>query len=127
MKSKSPTVILVDDDHNILASYVRGFHKFDVELITADSAEKAIEILKTTTADAIISDENMKGMNGTEFLKWVRENRPGTSRIIITGQPNVPSMQKAMNEAGVQNYLMKPVTSEQLVEAVFNSLPKATT
>lgn len=115
-------VLLVDDDVNILHGYARRFREYDFKLYTARSAEEAIEIMKRNKIDVVVSDECMKGMRGTEFLTWVAEHFPETSRIILTGQPSVPSMETAINQSGVFRYLMKPVDAMSLAETILASV-----
>ena len=122
MSGSSFVVLLVDDDTNILHGYARRFRDYEFELYTARSAEEAMDIMKRHKIDVVISDECMKGMRGTEFLAWAARNFPETSRIILTGQPSVPSMEAAINESGVFRYLMKPVDAPALAETIFSSL-----
>ena len=117
-----PKVLFVDDDTFILSALIRSFHHHPFEVFTAHSAEEAMDILKRTKIDALVSDESMRGMKGTELLSWVSSYFPEMPRMILTGQPNVPSMQKAINEAGVFRYLTKPIQHEQLGEIILEAL-----
>ncbi|MEM7455852.1 MAG: response regulator [Planctomycetota bacterium] len=114
----SNVVLFVDDDPNILRAFMRSFHNQNFEFFTARSAEEAIGIFKRHHVDVIVSDESMPGMNGTELLGWVSQNFPEVKRIILTGQPTFPSMEKAINDCGVSKYLSKPIDHAELASAI---------
>ncbi|QEG23159.1 response regulator [Mariniblastus fucicola] len=118
----NPTVLLVDDNHNLLRGLMRTLSEQPLDVICARSAEEAMHMLKRKGVDVIVSDESMQGMKGTELLCWVAEHFPETARIILTGQPSVPSMQAAINEAGVYRYLLKPVKELELVKTIWDAL-----
>lgn len=126
MSNADLVVLLVDDDVNILHGYSRRFREYDFSLYTARSAEEAIEVMKRNKIDVVVSDECMKGIRGTELLAWVAEHFPHTSRIILTGQPSVPSMEAAINQSGVFRYLMKPVDAPVLAETIIASATEST-
>ena len=117
-----PTVLFVDDHPEILQGISRVLRNQPYDILLAHSAEDAISMLKRTTIDVIVSDEAMKGMRGTEFLCWAAEHFPDTVRIMLTGQPSVPSMQTAINNAGVFRYLVKPVRDYELTMTIQDAL-----
>lgn len=110
------SVLLVDDDINLLQGLKRALRKEPVFLTTANSAEKAIDELNAMQYDAIISDNWMDGMGGTELLRWVEENYPGTSRILLTGQPELARFDKT--DADYFCVVAKPVDGKRLAEIV---------
>ena len=125
-QTMKPNVLLVDDDRFILSALIRSFRHEPFQVFTAHSAEEATEILKRTKVDVIVSDEAMRGMKGTELLTWVAEHFPEVPRIILTGQPSVPSMQSAINKAGVFRYLTKPIEHVELANIVNEALETGT-
>jgi len=122
-----PTVLFVDDDQLLLNAFMRSFHKEPFMVYTAQSAEEAQEILKRTTINMVVSDEAMRGMKGTELMKWVAEYYPEMPRIILTGQPSFPSIQSAINEAGVFRYLTKPIDYATLALLINDTLKNEVT
>jgi DNA-binding NtrC family response regulator len=64
----------------------------------------------------------MPGTCGTRFLSWVADNFPEVTRIILTGQPTVPSALHAINEAGVYRYFTKPCDVVELALAIRHGL-----
>jgi ActR/RegA family two-component response regulator len=111
-------VLCVDDEAAVLVGLQRnlGLH-FDVH--TAESAQQAREILEASPPFAtVVSDMRMPVVDGVTFLKEVGERWPETSRILLTGQADIPSAVSAVNEGGVFRFLTKPCPSDILVRAV---------
>ncbi len=111
-------VLCVDDEAAVLAGLRRnlGLH-FDVAV--AESAGEARTMLETSSPFAtVVSDMRMPEVDGVTFLREVSERWPATSRILLTGQADVPSAIAAVNEGRVFRFLTKPCPSELLVRAV---------
>jgi len=107
-------ILLVDDEPNLLHSLCRAFRKQPYDVYTARSAEEAMEVMKAHPVDLVVSDENMPGMSGTKFLTWVAENFPQAIRIILTGQPDIPTAMRAINEGKVYRFFTKPCDATEL-------------
>ena len=65
-------VLFVDDEQGVLDGLRRALRKEPYEVLTALSSEEALQILAEEDIDVVVSDENMPGMGGSEFLKTVR-------------------------------------------------------
>ena len=111
-------VLLVDDEPNVLHGLTRALQQQPFTTCTARSAEDAMDILKAHRVDLVVSDENMPGICGTRFLSWVADNFPEVVRIILTGQPSVPSALHAINEGRVYRYFTKPCDTVELTLAI---------
>ena len=109
-----PVVLFVDDDPGILEGFQRVFAMEDYALHTAQSAERALEILRRTPVDVVVSDEQMPGMSGTRFLAKVRREYPDTVRIILTGHASVETTLRAINKGEVYRFLLKPCNLAEL-------------
>ncbi|MFZ5585241.1 MAG: HD domain-containing phosphohydrolase [Thermodesulfobacteriota bacterium] len=120
MEPQAPAekILFVDDDPNILASFLRQLRKrFNVD--TALGAAKAFELLKAQGPYAVIvSDFKMPGMDGVELLGRVREKSPDTVRILLTGYADVDTAIRAVNEGNIFRLLTKPVDLETLGRAL---------
>ena len=68
------TVLLVDDDANILHGLARVLRHQPYQLFTARSGDEAMAILRTRSIDVIVSDEQMPGISGSDLLAWVADN-----------------------------------------------------
>ncbi len=120
--------VLVVDDQESMRGIVRGHLRtlgFE-RIIEAASAKEAVEILKTSQINLILSDYNMEGGSGLDLLKYVR-NHPvlkKTAFIMITGNMEKETVMAVM-KAGVNNYIVKPVsaaTLKQRMEPVIGKL-----
>ncbi|MFN3562794.1 MAG: response regulator, partial [Chloroherpetonaceae bacterium] len=76
------TILFVDDEKPILSSLAFSFED-DYDVLTAQSAEEALNIIKTRRIAVIVSDHRMPGMQGAELLSKVKEISPMTMRILL--------------------------------------------
>lgn len=79
----------------------------------ASSVTEALEILKYSTIDLLITDLQMPGINGMELVKYVEEHFPAIPKLVITGFPSVDGAIDAV-KSGALDYLVKPFTNEEL-------------
>jgi response regulator RpfG family c-di-GMP phosphodiesterase len=115
IKSK---ILFVDDDVNILAAFERHLHR-KYDLVTSDSAAKALEILQTQGPfAAVISDYRMPDMNGIQFLSQVHRSAPNTVRIMLTGQADMQAAIDGINEGHLFRFLVKPCLTETIIQTV---------
>ena len=108
------SILLVDDDSNLLAGLVRVLHAQPFDIHTARSGEEAIDFLRTRKIDVIVADERMPGMSGVELLTWVAANCPDVTRIVLTGHAETDTAIRAINDAGVSHFFTKPCNEAQL-------------
>ena len=101
------TVLFVDDEANVLCSLTRVMHKEPYRILTAGSVEEAAAILNTEPVDLVVTDEQMPGMPGSEFLALVARDHPDTVRIVLTGRPSLPGALRAINEGKIYQFLTK--------------------
>src|SRR5438477_10649227 len=85
----APSVLFVDDDLSVLHALVRRMRKEPFEHRTATSGEEALGILARSSIDLIVSDMNMPGMSGMDFLTRVAREYPRCIRIMLTGKPTL--------------------------------------
>ncbi len=116
------TILCVDDEENVLKSLKRLFLEEDWELLTADSGELGLEILKEREVHLIIADFRMPEMTGVEFLKEANAIRPEAIRIILSGFADVDAIVRAINEGEIYKFISKPWNDEELKLAVRRSL-----
>jgi two-component system probable response regulator PhcQ len=115
-------VLLVDDDENLLEAMKRMLRSQPYEILTADCAAKALNLLRTETIDAVISDQSMPGMSGVEFLSRVAKEHPATVRFMLTGQATLEVAVKAINEGAITRFFTKPWNSADLIATLRQSL-----
>jgi two-component system, probable response regulator PhcQ len=118
------SVLLVDDDNNLLASLVRVLHNQPFNVHTARSGEEAVDFLRTRKIDVIVADERMPGMSGVELLTWVAANCPDVARIVLTGHAETDTAIRAINDAGVAYFFTKPCNEAKLAITICNILER---
>lgn len=102
------TLLLLDDEENILTSLIRLLRRDGYKLLKATSASAAFELLAEHPVGVIISDQRMPEMNGTEFLRRVKQIYPDTVRMVLSGYTDLKSVTDAINEGAVYKFLTKP-------------------
>ncbi len=100
-------VLIVDDDRPLLTILNRVLST-DYDVQAAGSAQEAFALLKEHTFDVVISDQQMPGQLGTDFLKSVRALYPDTLRFIITGESTFDVAVAAINAGAISHFFSKP-------------------
>lgn len=101
-------VLLVDDEPEVTEALSVGMRGEGFRIRTARSAEAALELLGRESFDVVVSDERMPGMLGSSFLRQVAERWPATQRIMLSGFADADATLRAINEAHVYRFLVKP-------------------
>lgn len=113
------SILLVDDEENILRSIQRLLMDEEFEVETATSGEDGLVKLKTLeNVGLIVSDQRMPGMNGAEFLGRSRELAPHAQRILLTGYSDINATIEAINKGGAGQYISKPWNDDELIRAI---------
>jgi len=85
-------VLFVDDEENILRSIKRLLLEESYEILTANSGEEALKLLKDQqNIGLLVSDQRMPGMQGVDLLQQASHISPDTLRILLTGYTDIPS------------------------------------
>ena len=106
--SDAPTVLVVDDEPEILASLRRTLRKESFELLTTTSPIEALQLLAERRVDLLIADIDMPELNGLELVARVRRDHPEVIRMLLTGDASLDSALSAINDGEVHRYLTKP-------------------
>ena len=120
--TKRSTALFVDDEPSIVETFRRALRKEPFGIRTATSAAEGLDILSRECIDVVVSDEQMPGMSGSEFLAVVRRMHPQTIRIILTGEASLRAAIKAINDGEIYRFLMKPCKPEELALTVRQAL-----
>jgi len=118
LRKPERTMLLVDDEPNIVAALKRLFRRDGHHILTANSGAEGLEILAKNKVDLIVSDQRMPGMTGVEFLRAAKASHPETIRIVLSGYTELQSVTDAINEGAVYRFLTKPWDDEQLREHI---------
>lgn len=110
-------VLFVDDDANLLASLKRNLRQqFNLE--TAEGAEEGLAKIKAGPFAVVVSDRQMPGIDGVQFLSTVRQLAPDTVRMMLTGNVDLEQAVRAVNEGNIFRFLIKPCPAEILSRSV---------
>ena len=112
-------VLLIDDDVSFLRDLAEGLHISSraTNVITADNAEKAIQILRTAVMDVIITDLNMPGINGFELIQRVQRQFPHIPVIIMSAYART-MVQDRLQGIRYAEYIEKPLDLAEIADAI---------
>ncbi|MBS1129886.1 MAG: response regulator receiver modulated diguanylate cyclase/phosphodiesterase with sensor(s) [Proteobacteria bacterium] len=116
--TQEQTLLLVDDEPNVLSSLTRLLRREGYAILTATSPTEAFDLLAKQPVQVVISDQRMPDMSGTEFLSRVRQLYPATIRLVLTGYTDLQSVTDAINRGAIYKFLTKPWDDDQLREQI---------
>ncbi|MGZ4960482.1 MAG: HD domain-containing phosphohydrolase [Methylomonas sp.] len=119
---KTATLLLVDDEINVLKALKRLFRGDEYQVHLAENGAAGLEILQRQPIDLVISDMRMPQMDGAEFLTRVADRWPDTVRILLTGYADLESTIAAVNKGRIYSYCSKPWEDNELKILVNNAL-----
>jgi response regulator RpfG family c-di-GMP phosphodiesterase len=117
-----PKALFVDDEPFVLKALRRIFMDDNLEIEFASNGEAALEHLKDNPVDLILSDHNMPGITGVEFLARSKELRPDAIRILLTGKGDMTLALQAINEGSIYKFFCKPWEDEDLRVNILRAL-----
>jgi len=120
-KVNKACILAVDDALETLELIHRILSAHGYQVLTAPGAAEAFAVLESTDVDLIITDYKMPKVDGLDLIRHVRENYKGIEVMMITGYPSIPTAVKAI-KTGSQEYLTKPFTEDELLNAVLRVL-----
>lgn len=110
--SSRPVILIVDDEKNTregLARALRG----EYAVAEAENGQRALEWLETHSADVVLSDLRMPGMDGMTLLARLLGREPRPALILLTAYGNIETAVEAMKR-GAYDFLAKPVDLDRL-------------
>lgn len=120
-------LLYVDDEEANLRTFFAVFRRNYI-IHTAQSGEEAIELLKNNQFDLVITDQNMPGMSGIEFLRkaFDESDKCQTSSIMISGFTKKKEVDKAKKEKLLQRFISKPWNKDELKEIIDETIKQET-
>ena len=113
-ESSTQTLLLLDDEENILRALTRVLRRDGYHVLTANRAQDAFALLAKHEVQVILSDQRMPEMNGTAFFSRVKDLYPDTIRIVLSGYTDLTSVTEAINQGAIYKFLTKPWDDAQL-------------
>jgi response regulator RpfG family c-di-GMP phosphodiesterase len=112
------TLLLVDDEADVIAALRRMLNTEGYNILTAESAKSGFELLAANHVGVIVADQRMPGMSGIEFLSRTKELYPDSIRILLTGYAEMNTVTEAINRGAIFKFLVKPWDNELLKESI---------
>jgi len=119
----SKKILIVDDDKNILISLRLVLEKEGYDVLVANSAEEALEVLDNHHPKVMFFDLHMPGMDGIELCKAVRKDHHMELIYAMTGYSSIYNL-ATCREAGFDDMFLKPFSISRFREVVADSFSK---
>jgi len=109
-----PTILVVDDEIEILTLLQELLQRRGYSVTTAERGEVALTIAGHQSFDIILADLKMPGMDGFKFVERLRRVQPAAKLVVMSGYGQ--QVQPALEEIGVENYIIKPIDFDTLLK-----------
>ncbi|WP_026477420.1 response regulator [Alkaliphilus transvaalensis] len=119
---RMPSVLIVDDEVNILRAIKRLLMQYKLEVYSTTSPVEGLAIIKDKDIDVIISDQRMPLMEGIQLLAEVKNISPKTIRILMSSHSDIEVFISAINNGIIFRYISKPWENEKLVNVIYDAL-----
>ena len=116
-------LLLVDDERSIVDSLTRALAGLDLELITFQDPEEALQALKDQSPQVAITDLKMPKMDGLEFMGKIKLHNPDIQVIMITGHGTIDDAVAAMKK-GAYDFIPKPFNKQEIIAVVNRAFEK---
>jgi DNA-binding NtrC family response regulator len=112
-----PKLLIIDDEPDMLDFLERVLRRRFC-ITRTSNPDHALRELRSGTYEVFVTDQKMPRMNGLELLDELGESGGNLVKILISGFTEVPDIQRAVEQGQIHNYVLKPVDSDRLLEAV---------
>jgi DNA-binding response OmpR family regulator len=116
-------ILVVDDEMQLLEYTKPSLEKRGYEVITASTAQEAMEIYPKENPEIVLLDLGLPGTNGRDVLKDIKAKAPQIKVVIISGYTD-PDTKKELISLGADYFLNKPVIPAKLYELIKEILGK---
>jgi len=118
-----PNILVVDDTPDTLEVIQRNLESNNYRVFISDNASAALKVLESFPIDLVITDLKMPGYTGIDLIKHIKDHYKDVECMMITGYATIKSAVEAMKSGAVE-FLSKPFTDEELLNAVHQSLER---
>ena len=122
-RQSSPSVLIIDDEDAIVATWEEILKREGLQLGVATSAKEAARKFRERDWDVILTDLRLVDGDGVAVLNEISREAPATISIVLTGFPTLESAISAIR-AGVHDYLIKPCKVEDMLQSIRRGLAK---
>jgi signal transduction histidine kinase len=122
-QTPQPRILIVDDDAALLEALPQALSLRlpGVQVVTSGSAAEALERIQRYDYDVIVSDIKMPGMDGLELLARIKELRPETPALLITGHGEYELTIQALR-GGAYDFIQKPIDRDYFIAALHRAI-----
>ena len=119
-------ILLIDDDEGVRLTFSGVLRNNGYRVIESDSGDAGLELARQQKPDLILTDINMPGGDGQALLHHIRADNElrNTQVVLMTGRPDLVTPRKGMQQ-GADDFLVKPITSEELLTCMEARLKRA--
>jgi response regulator RpfG family c-di-GMP phosphodiesterase len=117
-------ILIVDDEEIVLVALRETLRREGYQVVTANSPVKAMELVGQDVFSVIISDFQMPGMTGLDFLSQAKQIQPDATRILITAVLSLDTVIEAINRGEIYRFIVKPWLREELLATVKNAVQR---
>jgi|ERR671925_1716606 DNA-binding NtrC family response regulator len=117
------SVLIVDDEENLLLLLDRILKKDGYDVKTAPNSYRALDLLENGHFQLAILDIKMFPIDGVSLLSEIKSRSPSTQVIMITAYPTIDSRKECFRR-GATSYLTKPLDIQQLKGVIHTALPE---
>lgn len=117
-RSEDVPCILVVDDEPAIRESLRELLRREFEVVTAGSAQEALELLNQVSPALVLSDQRMPGITGSQLLAQIVQVAPEVTRVLITGYADLNAVIEAVNDGRIFYYVTKPWEADQLLAII---------
>lgn len=116
------TILIVDDEIDVLNSLKRQLRNEPFELMFAGSGKEALNLIEKGSIHVILTDYKMPAMNGVELLQTVKQRHPEIVRAIFSGFIDMGVLVGSINKGEVYRFITKPWDAQKLKELLHTSI-----
>jgi len=110
-------ILIIDDEKPTLSMFQLFLKAYGYRVLVAENGREGLEIFEREQPAIVLTDVKMPGIDGLAVLQQIRERRPRTQVIVITGHGDADLANQALN-AGAVDFIHKPINREALDAAL---------
>jgi response regulator RpfG family c-di-GMP phosphodiesterase len=120
---RAPRLLIVDDEESIRTALARVLQPSGFEVLTADSVDSALELLRTTRFEVVLCDVRMPGALGTELIPQARTIDEDVAILMLSAVNDAATASQSLAD-GAFGYIVKPFDIDELQGAIERALHK---
>lgn len=124
LQNSVPTVLIIDDEPNILGTLRTALELEGYSTLVSGTAELGLEKLSSSEVDLVLLDVNLPGKSGIAGLQEMKETYPQLEVVMMSGASNIETAVEA-TRLGAYSFLEKPLSVEKLLLTLRNALERS--